>query len=119
MDINIYYVGQANFSIIVKDENALIYDCWVSKVSKWIEDDIFISNVERYLKIIYKKVKKYLIIISHTDDDHMNLHRSLKLFFKKYHIKNYEIIMDGNIETLNEHLKKNENFFDSQFKFQK
>ena len=49
----------------------------------------------------------------------MNLHRSLKLFFKKYHIKNYEIIMDGNIETLNEHLKKNENFFDSQFKFQK
>jgi len=72
LDFNIYYVGQANFTIIVKDENALVYDCGATMKNKWINGKAFFPLIEDYLKIIFKNVKKFLVIISHTDRDHMN-----------------------------------------------
>jgi len=113
LDFDIYYVGQANFTIIVKDENALIYDCGATNISKWIKKKVFIPAVEIYLKNILKNVKNILIIISHTDTDHMNLIMSLNVFLKKNKIENIEIIMNGDEKTLKKQLDEKKYFFNS------
>eukprot|EP00833_Pecoramyces_ruminatium_P017877 jgi/Orpsp1_1/1191909/evm.model.d7180000089314.2 len=114
LDFNIYYVGQANFTIIIKDENALIYDCGTSNKIEWLEsDDVFIPAVEKYLKKIFKKIKNILVIISHTDMDHMNLVSSLNDFLEINKIKNIEIIMDGDEKTLKKQLDEKKYFFNS------
>jgi len=114
LDFNIYYVGQANFTIIIKDIYALIYDCGASRKTRWVTtNDVFVPKVEKYLKIIFKNVKKFLVIISHTDTNHMNLLTGLLNFFEKNEIKNFEIIMNGDEETLKQQLNENENFFNS------
>jgi len=113
MDINIYYVGQANFSIITKDINALIYDCETSTISNWIKNNQFCQETENYFDVIFKEIKNFLIIISHTDIDHYNLIRYLIKYFKKKKITAYKLILKGNEKKIENILENYKDYFNT------
>ncbi|OUM67205.1 hypothetical protein PIROE2DRAFT_5476, partial [Piromyces sp. E2] len=89
MDLNIYFLSQANFSIIVKNGNALVYDCGTSKPS-----DYFINNnnenlMENFLEchINFKNNETYSILF--TGDANEN---TLNTIIEKYYdVKKYDV----------------------------
>jgi len=115
MIFNVYYVGQANFTIIIKDIDALIYDCGVSKKTDWVDDYDFKPEIKTHFNEIFKKVQNVLIVISHTDNDHKNIIAELSLYFQKKGIK-VETIMDGNEKTLKDQLEDKKYFFQKKKK---
>ena len=99
INLNIYYVGQANFTIIIRNEKTIIYDCGTMDLLRWTFRNNLRSNVKKYLKEILKNVKEILLIISHNDEDHYNLLKCLTVFFIECK-KNYVVIKNNCIETL-------------------
>ena len=85
---HIYYVGQTNFTIIIRNEKAIIYDCGTMDFPRWTFGNNLRSNVKKYLKEIFKNVKEILLIISHNDEDHYNLLKCLTVFFIECKKKN-------------------------------
>jgi len=67
----------------------LLYDCGTSTLSNWIKNNQYCKEIENYFDVIFKEIKSFLIIISHTDIDHYNLIRYLIKYFKKKKITAY------------------------------
>ncbi|OUM60032.1 hypothetical protein PIROE2DRAFT_63384 [Piromyces sp. E2] len=85
MDLNIYYVGNANFTILKNNENALVYDCGTANLVSFLEEKLISFNIpfEAYLSNIFKGVENILVVISHLDEDHKNLLKLLKILIEK------------------------------------
>jgi len=104
INLNIYYVGQANFTIIIRNEKAIIYDCGTMDGSIWKSGKDLRCNVKKYLKEILKNVKEILLIVSHNDKDHYNLLRCLDIFLIECN-KEFVIIKNNCIEKLKDSKK--------------
>jgi len=50
INLNIYYVEQANFIIIICNKKAIIYYCRTLKLGKWTNGKNLINKVKNYLK---------------------------------------------------------------------
>jgi len=129
MDLNIYYVGQANFLILIRNENALVYDCGATQTSNFLRFSKFNHKYKKYFINIFKEVENILIVISHSDKDHSNLCRPLiklldkinksienNINIKEYGTikKNYDLIESGTEEELKTELRKKRNFLNSK-----
>jgi len=65
INLNIYYVGQANFTLMVHNKKAIIYDCGALNSSMWTDGNYLRNYVESYFNNILKIVEEILIVISH------------------------------------------------------
>jgi len=73
MDLNIFYVEQANFLLLIRNEKALLYDCGSSTPRKFERSSVIKDVFGIYLINVLRDVKDILIVISHTDSDHSNI----------------------------------------------
>jgi len=64
ISLNIYYVEQANFTIIIRNRKAIIYDCGTWAEDKWKIKKKFVDEVKKYLNKIFNNIDEVLLIIS-------------------------------------------------------
>jgi len=79
ISLNIYYEGKANFTILICNKKAIIYDCGTLNMGKWTTGKYLKYNFKQYLEEILKN-EEILLIISHDDNDHINLLNYLVFF---------------------------------------
>ncbi|OUM60176.1 hypothetical protein PIROE2DRAFT_14127 [Piromyces sp. E2] len=60
MNMDVYYVGQANFSIITSKERGLLYDCETTEKSKWVYDSKFKIFIDQYFKKLFGEIERIL-----------------------------------------------------------
>jgi len=113
MVLNIYFIDIENFSIVIQDKSALIYNCGSSNSSKWVDNDEFYTTYENYLTNIFKEVTNILVVTSQKEDDDTDFHIALKNLFEKNN-KNYYFIMynseNDNEDELEKKLDAHRNF---------
>jgi len=72
MELNIFFVGQANCTILWQNNKYIIYDCG-SRLKNWkTENNLFNINVE-VIEKMKECAEEIIIVVSHNDFDHYNL----------------------------------------------
>jgi beta-lactamase superfamily II metal-dependent hydrolase len=82
LELKIFTVGQANFTMLVNGGNALVFDCGYGtgcKKEDWVDQsEKFVETKKNMISKWLKGVNKVTIVISHNHIDHRNLLLPLK-----------------------------------------
>jgi hypothetical protein len=113
INLNIYYVGQANFTLMVHNKKAIIYDCGALNSSMWTDGNYLRNYVESYFNNILKIVEEILIVISHNDSDHKNLFLYIKSYLNKYN-KKYTVLNNTKRSMKKIKINKLNDFFNTE-----
>jgi len=134
MDLNIYYVDQANFTLLKLNDKVIIFDC-NDRSSTWLLNNEKLRHTsERYLDSIFNDVNEVFIINSHPHRNHMNMFLAIiNILKKKFNFieikeksiingkkdvkqKYYTVMKDRNDYNFINNIKKLETFFSPNFK---
>ncbi len=81
VDFRVFSVGQANFTMMLNKENALVFDCGYGtgcRKSDWVDTEEFTTAKKNVLSKLLKGVSHIVAVISHKHADHYNLLESFK-----------------------------------------
>ncbi|MDR1366448.1 MAG: hypothetical protein LBJ13_00880 [Puniceicoccales bacterium] len=97
-ELNVFQVGQANFTICVVGQQALVFDCGSAKPGEWVDSKKkFKRAKETVIGNLLNGVTEVTIVISHNHIDHLNLAEALQKFCEKHRethqvFKGWEIV---------------------------
>ena len=78
LHVFIFKVGQGNFCMIKKDENAVIIDAGSHSVQR--QDIVAFENIQNIFELCLNGAKVQAVIITHADEDHYNFLSSLEQY---------------------------------------
>jgi beta-lactamase superfamily II metal-dependent hydrolase len=87
VELSVFEVGQANFTICVVGNGALVFDCGTAETAKWVGKKglrkVFLQAKEIVIRSLLNGIRNVAIVISHDHTDHRNLVEALQEFCKR------------------------------------
>jgi hypothetical protein len=89
-ELNVFQVGQANFTICIAGNKALVFDCG-SAEKGWISGGKFQFSKKIIISNLLDGVVDVMVVISHNHRDHLNLKDALEGFCREFK-KNCQVL---------------------------